>query len=321
MSSFFSTNQPLIEATLINIGFAFSQYVVLRAGVFSVATIGLAGIGGYTAGLCAMKLSLPYLPSLLAAVLLTTACSLLLARPLVRLRGIFQAVATLAFVLVLQAIFNDASGLTGGSLGLIGIPHFVSEWHLLVAVIVMMLLLMNLGRTRVGRAFDAMASDETAAVSHGVDVRRYQFLAFGISGAFAGLSGGLLAFQNYGLDPTLFGFNQTIDILVYVVLGGALSVAGPVVGTIIFMALPQIAGPLASNRDIIVGAVLIAIVVYLPNGLVDSSRLALRDWRTRRRRTSGTDPSPVRAVAPPGCNRESTGTRDGRAEGIDHVEA
>ncbi len=284
MSQWYTANQPLIEAILINIGLAFSQYVVLRAGVFSVATIGLAGIGGYTAGLCSLRLGLPYPVCVLGGILMSTAVSLLLGWPLSRLRGIFQAVSTLAFVLVLQTMMLDLSGLTGGSFGLNGIPREVETWHLLLAVIVMAFLLWNLGRTRPGRAFAAIGGDETAAVTHGIPVQRYQFMAFGLSGVFAGLSGALLAFQNFSVEPTQFGFVPTIDLLIYVVLGGTLSVAGPIVGTTVFMGLPEVARPFASNRDIIVGAILIFVVIYLPDGLVDSPRRLWRERRARRER-------------------------------------
>jgi branched-chain amino acid transport system permease protein len=284
VNQFWISNKPLIEAILINIGLAFSQYVVLRAGVFSVATIGLAGVGGYTAGLCSLRLGLPYPVSLLGGVVMATGVSLLLGWPLSRLRGIFQAVSTLAFVLVLQTMMLDLSGLTGGSFGLNGIPREVQTWHLVVAVIFMAFLLVNLGRTRPGRAVAANGGDETAAVTHGISVPRYQFMAFGLSGLFAGLSGGLLAFQNFSVEPTQFGFAPTIDVLIYVVLGGTLSVAGPIVGTSVFMALPEIARPFAANRDIIVGAILIFVVIYLPDGMVDSPRRMWRERRARRAR-------------------------------------
>jgi branched-chain amino acid transport system permease protein len=232
---------------------------------------------------------------------LSTGVSLLLGWPLSRLRGIFQAVSTLAFVLVLQTMMLDLSGLTGGSFGLNGIPREVQTWHLVLAVIVMAFLLVNLGRTRPGRAFDAIGGDETAAVTHGIRVSRYQFMAFGLSGLFAGLSGGLLAFQNFSVEPTQFGFAPTIDVLIYVVLGGTLSVAGPIVGTTVFMALPEIARPFASNRDIIVGAILIFVVIYLPDGLVDSPRRMLRERRARRtrERREAADAVPELAWSPP----------------------
>jgi branched-chain amino acid transport system permease protein len=303
VNSWWIANQPLIESILINIGLAFSQFVVLRAGVFSVATIGLAGIGGYTAGLCSVKLGFPYIPALLCGMAAATAVSLALGWPLSRLRGIFQAVATLSFVLVLQTVLLDASGLTGGSLGLYGIPRSVETWHLLLAAVIMAVLLVNLSRTRPGRAFAAIGGDETAAVAHGVSVRRYQSLAFGLSGLFAGTSGALLAFQNYSIEPTQFGFAPTIDVLIYVVLGGTVSVLGPIVGTTVFMVLPEIARPFADNRDIIVGVVLILVVIYLPDGVVDSGR---RMWREKRLRRRAEEPDALPAPAPAIERRVST---------------
>jgi branched-chain amino acid transport system permease protein len=302
-------DQVLVETILIYIGFAFSQYVVLRAGVFSVATVALAGIGGYTAGLCSLRLGFPYPLALLCGILLPTVVSLALGLALVRLRGIFQAVATLAFVLILNTLMLELSGLTGGSLGLNGIPQETELWQLVLAVLVMAFLLVNLGRGRIGRAFDAMASDEAAAATHGIDVQRYQFLAFGMSGAFAGLAGGLLAFQNYSVEPALFGFNPALNTVIFVALGGALTVIGPIVGTIVFLGLPEVARSFAEYRNIIVGVVLILVVIYLPSGIADSLILFVKD-RLRRRRGRGSPelPEAVRAQDGPSPERPAART-------------
>lgn len=297
-------DQVLVETILIYIGFAFSQYVVLRAGVFSVATVGLAGIGGYTAGLCSLRLDFPYPLALLAGIVLATAVSLLLGQALVRLRGIFQAVATLAFVLILNTLMLELSGLTGGSLGLNGIPQETDLWQLVLAVVVMAFILVNLGRGRIGRAFDAMAGDEAAAATHGINIQRYQFLAFGMSGAFAGLAGGLLAFQNYSVEPALFGFTPALNTVIFVALGGALSVVGPIVGTIVFLGLPEVARSFAEYKNLIVGVVLILVVIYLPSGIADSLILFVKDrWRRRRRRAPGEAAEPPRTQDDPSSER------------------
>jgi branched-chain amino acid transport system permease protein len=297
MSGF--ADQVLVETILIYIGFAFSQYVVLRAGVFSVATVGLAGIGGYTAGLCSLRLDFPYPLALLCAIILPTAVSLVLGMALVRLRGIFQAVATLAFVLILNTLMLEISGLTGGSLGLNGIPQETEFWQLVVAVLVMTFILVNLGRGRIGRAFDAMASDEAAAATHGIDVQRYQFLAFGLSGAFAGLAGGLLAFQNYSVEPSLFGFTPSLNTVIFVALGGALTVIGPIVGTIVFLGLPEVARSFAEYKNIIVGVVLILVVIYLPSGIADSLILFVKERLRRRKRSVRGVPEAARPEGDP----------------------
>lgn len=298
MQEFWDTYQFLIEGILINVALAFSQYVVLRAGVFSVATAGLAGVGAYTAALLTLRLAAPFPLSLLAGALSATIASLLLGWPLARLRGIYQAVSTLAFVLVFQTALFDLPNLTGGSVGLVGIPRKSQDWQLLVMVVAIIFVLVNLGRTRVGRAFDAIRTNEAAAVSMGVSVPRYHALAFGLSGLFAGLAGGFLAHQSYLVEPSQFGFTPVINILVFVVLGGAVSVLGPIVGTVTFMVLPEIARPFADYRGIVVGVILLVVIVYLPDGIVDSARKLWKD-----RRLDRTAPPHAREAGEPAAGR------------------
>jgi branched-chain amino acid transport system permease protein len=278
VQEFWDTYQFLIEGILINIALAFSQYVVLRAGVFSVATAGLAGVGAYTAALLTLRLAAPFPVSLLAGAVAATAVSLVLGWPLARLRGIYQAVSTLAFVLVFQTVLYDLPDLTGGSVGLVGIPRKSQDWQLVLMVAVIIFILINISRTRVGRAFDAIRTNEAAAVSVGVSVRRYHSLAFGLSGLFAGIAGGFLAHQSYLVEPTQFGFTPVINILVFVVLGGTVSILGPIVGTVSFMVLPEIARSFADYRGIVVGIILLLVIVYLPDGIVDS---VIKLWKRR----------------------------------------
>jgi branched-chain amino acid transport system permease protein len=276
MTDFFAGYQALFNAILLNCGLALSQYLVLRAGVFSVATAGLAAIGAYTAGLSALRLGLPSVVGLLAALLAGAVASAILSIPLARLRGVFQAIATLAFVQIVLSIALWATPLTGGATGLNGIPKTVGTGHLVVLLAVVLYVLASLGRSGLGRAFDAIRQDETVAVSLGVSVVRHHALAFALSGGIAGLTGGLMAYHNYSVVPEDFGFAMLVAVLAYVVLGGRQAVAGPVVGAVILTALPEIARPLADNRLIVHGALLMLAITYLPQGIVDSLRAT---WR------------------------------------------
>jgi branched-chain amino acid transport system permease protein len=276
MTDFFAGYQALFNAILLNCGLALSQYLVLRAGVFSVATAGLAAIGAYTAGLSALRLGLPPVVGLLAALLAGAVASAILSIPLARLRGVFQAIATLAFVQIVLSIALWATPLTGGATGLNGIPKTVGTGHLVVLLAVVLYVLASLGRSGLGRAFDAIRQDETVAVSLGVSVVRHHALAFALSGGIAGLIGGLMAYHNYSVVPEDFGFAMLVSVLAYVVLGGRQAVAGPVVGAVILTALPELARPLADNRLIVHGALLMLAITYLPQGIVDSLRAT---WR------------------------------------------
>jgi branched-chain amino acid transport system permease protein len=115
-----------------------------------------------------------------------------------------------------------------------------------------------------------------------VSVNFHQALAFALSGAIAGLFGGLEAFQSFTLFPASFGFPAVIAALSYVVLGGRRSVAGPIAGAAILLALPEISRPLADYRMALYGAILMLVIAFMPRGIVDTALLALRRRRVAR---------------------------------------
>jgi branched-chain amino acid transport system permease protein len=288
MSDFLNTYHHLFNVFLIGSGYALSQWVVMRAGVFSVATAGMASIGAYAAAILTTRMGWHYLASLAAALVLGAAVGLLLSWPLARLRGVFQAIATLAFVQVVMAFALYSDNLTGGAMGLNAIPTLVGTVETLIALVLVVYLMTAISATRLGRAFEAIRQNEAVASSLGVSVNFHQALAFAISGAIAGLFGGLEAFQSFTLFPATFGFPAVIAALSYVVLGGRRSVAGPIVGAAILLALPEISRPLADYRMALYGAILMLVIAFLPRGIVDTGLLALR----RRRISRLTPPEP-----------------------------
>ena len=288
MSDFLNTYHHLFNVFLIGSGYALSQWVVMRAGVFSVATAGMASIGAYAAAILTTRMGWHYLASLAAALVLGAAVGLLLSWPLARLRGVFQAIATLAFVQVVMAFALYSDNLTGGAMGLNAIPTLVGTVETLIALVLVVYLMTAISATRLGRAFEAIRQNEAVASSLGVSVNFHQARAFALSGAIAGLFGGLEAFQSFTLFPATFGFPAVIAALSYVVLGGRRSVAGPIVGAAILLALPEISRPLADYRMALYGAILMLVIAFLPRGIVDTGLLALR----RRRIARLTPPEP-----------------------------
>jgi branched-chain amino acid transport system permease protein len=270
MIDLFIAYRPLFDVFLLHTGYALGQYIVLRAGAFSIANAGLSAIGAYLAALLTLRLGAhPYL-SVGAGALASTLLAMLLAWPLARLRGVYQAIATLAFVQVVLSLNLYAEPITGGAMGLSGIPKVVGTGTLVVAAAVAVYLMHAIGGTRIGRTFDAIRQDEAVAVSLGVSISRYQVLAFAVSGAVAGFFGALEAFHGYALEPNQFGFPFLVATLSYVVFGGRRSVWGPVAGTAVLVALPELARPLAEYRMLVYGSLLILVINFLPRGVVDT---------------------------------------------------
>jgi branched-chain amino acid transport system permease protein len=280
--------QSLLNLVLLNCGLALSQFVVLRAGVFSVATPALASIGAYAAGIAALRLGAGAATGLLAATAAGLLAGLLLSLPLARLRGVFQAIATVALVQIVLSLALYATDITGGANGLNGIPKLVDTIEILLLLLAIVYVLASLGRARIGHAFDAIRQDETVAVTLGISAVAHHALAFGVSGAIAGLTGGLMAYHNRSVVPEEFGFGMLVTVLAYVVLGGRRSVLGPLAGAAILSLLPELARPLAENRLIVHGAVLMLVITYLPHGIVDTLQIAYRRRKTAAARADST---------------------------------
>jgi branched-chain amino acid transport system permease protein len=260
--------------------------------VFSVATAGLAAIGAYAAALLHVRAGVPPVMAVAAATVLGTATALFLSVPLARLRGVYQAIATLAFVQIVLSLNLAATDLTGGALGLNGIPKRVGFWTLLVTTAGVLALLNLTSRTALGKAFDAVRQDETVAIALGIPVPRTHATAFGLSGAIAGLAGGLMAFQSYSLTPEEFGFSMLVAALAFVVLGGYLTAWGPVAGALVLTALPEVARPLADQRMLLHGGLLIVVITFMQHGIVDTLRLAYAGFH-RRKRASAPSSNPA----------------------------
>lgn len=284
MSGFVAGYLPLFDLYLLHLGLAFSQYIVLRAGVFSLATAAFAGIGAYTAGIFAVKLGMHPVPGLLAGTATGIAAAIFLSVPLARLRGVYQAIATVAFIQICLSLNIYSESLTGGAMGLNNIPKTVGTGTLLVAAAATVYLIWAIEKGRLGRAFNTIRQDEAVAASLGISITRHQMLAFAISGGLAGLFGGLEAYHSYALDPNQFGFHLLITVLSYVILGGRNTVIGPIVGTAILIILPELARPLAENRMVIYGVMLILVINYLPKGIAETAQHWLRARHLRARK-------------------------------------
>lgn len=289
MSDFYTRYQFLIEPGMISAILALSQFIVLKAGVFSVAPVGLAAISGYTTAILQLDHGVNPWTSMVVGITAAVAVSLLLAIPLAHLRGIFQAIATLSFVIVVQSSILVFGEITGGPSGLNGIPKTQTTASVSLLLLGSIVFCALVGRSRVGKAFDALRQDEIAAASHGIAVFRFQLAAFAISGVLAGLSGALTANYSYSLVPEQFSFQTVVSVLTFVVIGGVARLPGPILGTMVLLALPEFVRPLEGQRLIVNGLLLIAISIYLPRGLYDS---AVNWLRYNRARTTATSSSP-----------------------------
>src|SRR5574337_734416 len=251
----------------------------LACGMLSIANAAFMGLGAYAAALLTMNLGWPFPVVLAAGMAVPAAMAFLIGKPTLRLSGVYLAMATLAFGEVVRIVLLNTDSVTGGALGLNGIPQSTQWWHVALALALTLAVLWRLRRSRIGRAFHAIKEDETAAGLMGIDVDGHKMLAFVLGAAIAGLAGALNAHLTFFIGPGEFGFDRAVEILTMAILGGIGSLSGPVVGAVILTLLPEVLRAFSDFRLVVNGLILVLIVLFLPRGIWDAERV--RGWFAR----------------------------------------
>ncbi|ALU90124.1 branched-chain amino acid ABC transporter permease [Herbaspirillum rubrisubalbicans] len=270
--SFWATYNTVIFSIGVNAMLALSIYVTLSCGLLSLANAAFMGIGAYTASLLTMQFDLPFPIALAAGGVLPALVALVIGIPTLRLSGVYLAMATLGFGEVVRVIVLNLD-ITGGPMGLNGVPPITEWWHIVLLLGVTIYALARLRRSKIGRAFEAIKEDEVAARLMGVNVAGYKLLAFVIGAAIAGVAGGLNAHYTFTIGPNNYGFENAVDILTMAVFGGTSNLIGPMIGSTILSLLPEVLRHFKDFRLAINGLILILVVLYLPKGIWDPRRI------------------------------------------------
>ncbi len=253
---------------------AYSFYAVLLAGQLSLAQIGIASLAVFTSALVVpVKPLFGFIPPLVVGivfgVLVGMITAFILGLPLMRLRGIFLAIATLAFAEMVR-IFLINQSWTNGAQGL-SFPKLVGPGIAWTALIVVAFGFWRLAGSRLGRAFDAIREDELAATSMGINVARHRMISFVIAGAVSGLYGVLLGYFTRFADPNEFSFTAAVDGLVTAVVGGVALFIGPIFGGVFLTVLPELQRSFGIDaswiRPLISGILLLVVILFVPGGL------------------------------------------------------
>ncbi len=257
-----------------------SQDIVLgRGGMFDMGHAMFFGMGAYTTAILNTMLHIPIFWTIPFAMIVPTILGILIAAPIVHLRGDYLLVGTLGFNIVLiQFLDNNAFGITGGPNGIfgVGVPSIFgfqfstqsSIYYLSLFFLILTLIIMhNLDTSKAGRALFYLNKDNLAAESVGIDTRLYRIFAFGLSAAIAGGAGTLFAVQYSTASPTAFNFTQSVLFFTIVLVGGAGSIGGVLLGTFFMFVLPEIFRVFATARFLIFGVAMILIMILKPNGI------------------------------------------------------
>jgi len=272
LGEFVRVYQTTIGVIGINALLALSVWITLYAGQLTLGNAAFMAIGAYGAALLGMRLGVPFPLGLVLGAGLSATLALPLGLAVFRLRGVYLAIATIGFGEVVRVVLLTLP-FTGKALGLNGIPPLTELWHIYLSLVVVAYALWRVQGSTVGRAWAAIREDEIAAASQGIAIRRYKLAAFVAGAALAAWAGGLSAHLNFSIEPGDFGFTRAVQILVYAVVGGTPSVAGPILGATLLTALPEILRPLREYRDIFAGLILMGVIIYLPRGLVTLAEL------------------------------------------------
>lgn len=263
--------KSLIVPICVNIMLAVSLNLVTGfLGELSLGHAGFMSIGAYSSALISIALSntlppaLAFLVALICGGILAAFFGFIIGVPVLRLRGDYLAIVTLAFGEIIKSIINYLK-FTGGSKGLSKIPLYSDYRNFTVVFIITVItivLISNLIDSRDGRAIKSIRDNDIAAESIGINISKYKVSAFVIAAGFAGIAGALYAHNVGIIKPSIFDYNKSIEILVFVVLGGMGNIPGSIISAIILTLLPEFLRGADNLRMLLYAIVLIVMMIF-----------------------------------------------------------
>ncbi len=242
-------------------------------GQLPLGHAGFMAVGAYVGALFwkGMVNTLPGGANMIVGILLgglaAGVVGLLIGIPALRLKGDYLAILTLGFGEIIRIVIINLAQFTGGTAGLKNIPRYSNFTVVYIFVILTCFFIHTMMKSRHGRAILSIRENEIAAESCGINTTYYKVMAFAVSALFAGIAGALFAGIQGSLFPAAFGFMDSINVLVMVVLGGMGSMLGSVVAATVLTALPALMQFLSNYRMIIYALLLVVVMIFKPSGL------------------------------------------------------
>lgn len=299
-------NQVIIDV-FIRVILVTGLYVFIgNSGVLSFGHIGFTCLGAYAAAWMTIKplmkkfafsglpdwmmqLDMPYWQSAIIAAIFASVAALVFGRILMRLSGIAASIATFAMLAMINTVYSNWEGVTGGTSSVVGIPIIRDIWPYMIAAIVSIFIAWGHAITRSGLALRAGRDEPTAAAASGIDIPKERLVAFVVSGFIMGLGGAMMAHSIGVVTPDTFYLSLTFITLAMLVVGGMSSLSGAVIGVVLLSALIQLlrwleAGvPLGDTtfalpkglQEIALGIIMIVILALRPSGLFGNREITL----------------------------------------------
>jgi branched-chain amino acid transport system permease protein len=295
-------SKQILSLVAINAILAVSLNLIYGfTGMFSLGHAGFMAIGAYVCTLFILTpaqkesmwlleeiqpwladLSLPFLPAVILSGLAAAVFGLCIALPVLRLGGDYLGIATLGFAEIIRVVITNATSLTNGALGIKGIPQYSTLWWNYGWLVFTLYFIVVLLRSNVGNVFKAIRDDEIAARTMGINSFQYRVLSFTLGAFFAGVGGALMAALISTIDPKMFNFMLTFNVLMIVVAGGLGSITGSIIGSVVITVMLEwlriVESPIAlfglelegvpGMRMVIFSLLLLGIILFRRSGLM-----------------------------------------------------
>lgn len=261
--------------------YGFALNILLgHMGLMSLGQAGFIGIGAYTASILMTQFGWNFFLAALAGSLMAGIFGVIIGLPTLRLQGSYLAIVTIGFGEIMRMIFLNWTSVTGGALGIKGIPrpslfgielnYINGGFYYLVLLIAILVgfFCYALGRSKYGRAFATIKQDDLAASLLGIEVTRYKIMGFILSAMICGFMGPFYAMMQRYIDANSFLSDMSIMIVSVVVTGGLGTIRGPILGAILLVALPEVFRSLQDYRFIVYGLLLVVMMRVRPGGIL-----------------------------------------------------
>lgn len=270
-------------------------------GQISLGHAGFMGIGAYGSAILTTHFAWPPLLALVAGAAASGVLAFVIARPILKLKGHYLAMATLGLGIIISIVITNEAKYTGGPDGIsvpaLGVAGFEmageKAWYALVSVLLVLTawLALNLVDSPPGRALQAIHGSEVAAQVVGVQTTRVKVRIFVVSAVIASIVGSLSAHYVAFVTPGIAGFFHSIELVTVVVVGGMASVFGSVVGAALLTVLPQLLSTFEGWETVVFGAILMATMIFLPKGIVPTLAARRRKTNVAEPKQPGSTPS------------------------------
>ncbi|MCZ7554352.1 MAG: hypothetical protein B6D39_08100 [Anaerolineae bacterium UTCFX2] len=263
---------------------ASAHNILMKVGQLSLGPVAFYGLGAYVSAILSVRYHTPFLLAFLAAGVITAAVGWVIGKLTLKLRTAYFVLVTIGFAEFFRLVAINWTDMTNGPMGITAVPAPASwfvgyrpyYYFILLLVVLVLAALYRIEHSTIGRAMHAIRENETLGRSVGIDSYRYMMFAAVLSSFIIGLSGSFYAHFFQFVGPELLSFDLTIAIVIMVIAGGRSTLAGPVIGAILFTIIPELLRAASSYRMVIYGALLVLLMLFMPDGILPAVMTLLR---------------------------------------------